>query len=58
MINKVPHHKLGNFKRAKVPSYPKGKLGHFVVRFMFRLDGEGWNGYIDGSSPIPLPTVV
>ena len=26
-VNKVPHLKV-NFKRAKVPSYPKGKLGH------------------------------
>ena len=26
-MHKVPHHKIGNFKRAKVPSYPKGKLG-------------------------------
>ena len=26
-MNKVPHHKVGNFNRAKVPCYPKSKLG-------------------------------
>ena len=31
-INKIPHHKAGNYKRAKVPSYPKGKLGRVQNR--------------------------
>ena len=26
LIVKVPHHKLGNFIRAKVPSYPKKNI--------------------------------
>ena len=48
--NKVPHHKVGNFKRATVPSYPKRKLGRITTGMDRELS-------INDSPRIPLRQV-